>query len=85
MKIGEHQVDLDIKAVRAGQVATFELNGRFWRGPVPCDGLLIESRTASILVPAAEVEAAMRELDRRDPFRSAPAATRARDGDDVER
>ena len=47
--------DLTLRSIMKGQVATFEVDGVFIRGPAPSDGLLVETTTASIFVPMEEL------------------------------
>jgi hypothetical protein len=67
MALGDMNADIEIRAIRAGQLATFEVDGGFVRRPAPCDGLYIETSKTTILLPAGEVLKAMTELikDRR--------------------
>jgi hypothetical protein len=56
--------DRVVRAIKQGMVATFEMDGSFVRLPAPCDGVLIETRTTTILVPLRELTPALQELAR---------------------
>jgi hypothetical protein len=54
--------DRSISPVRAGQLATFEVGGGFVRLPAPCHGIIVETKTTTIFIPAADVAAALARL-----------------------
>jgi hypothetical protein len=60
--VGDTKMDLEVHALRKGQVATFEVEGGFVRRPAPCDGLLVETSSSTILVPVPELARALQEL-----------------------
>jgi hypothetical protein len=51
--------DGSVRAIEGGQVATFEVEGGFARRPAPESGLLLDLRSETVLLPAAEVRRAM--------------------------
>lgn len=64
MTIGGLKMDLELHPIVKDQVATFEVQGGFARKPSPCDGLLIETRTSTILLPIEELNRALKDLKR---------------------
>jgi hypothetical protein len=60
--LGLHGADVEVRGIRKGQVTTFEADDGFCHEPAPCDGLLVETRTATILVPLTELERALADL-----------------------
>ncbi len=48
---GFDRPDLDVRFVFEGQIATFEVGGGFARKPVPTDGVIVETTTATIFIP----------------------------------
>jgi hypothetical protein len=52
------KIDFEIKEVHTGQIATYELDGTFHRGPVPCRGFIIETMRRTIFFSFSK----MREL-----------------------
>ncbi len=56
---------MNIRAVPAGTLATFEVDSVGWiRRPTPSAGLLIESDTTTVFIPSGEVLRAAEELAR---------------------
>jgi hypothetical protein len=58
--------DGEVRAIRLGQVATFESGGGFVRKPAPADGILFDLRETTVFVKASDVRAALRGTSFRD-------------------
>jgi hypothetical protein len=61
-RVGGLMLDVEVRPIAKGQLATFEVEGGFARRPAPCDGLLIETRTSTLLIPLEEAERVMAKL-----------------------
>ncbi len=53
--IGNRKVDLEVRAIRKGQIATFEVEGGFVRKEAPCDGLYVETTQNTFILPKKHV------------------------------
>jgi len=49
------KADVELRMIRRGQVATFEVGDTFAREPAPCDGILVETRVTTLLIPLTDV------------------------------
>jgi hypothetical protein len=78
--LGDLRADIEIYPIRKGQLATFEVDDGFFREPAPCDGLLIETKTATIFVPSGEVARALETLQK-DERRRAVGRAKPWDGE----
>ena len=67
MQLGDLRADVEVRAIRKGQTATFEVDDGFSRKEAPCHGLLVETSTTTLLVPVADVANAVHELRKREP------------------
>jgi hypothetical protein len=55
---GKASPDIRVQFLHKGQVATLEMDGAFARLPVPSDGLLIESKSATLFISVNELKKA---------------------------
>jgi hypothetical protein len=62
--LGKEKTDIQVRGIVKGTTATFEVDNGWCRKPAPCDGVLIETKTSTVLVPVAELERALREVRR---------------------
>jgi hypothetical protein len=60
--VGSGKPDLEVRPIRKGMLATYEVGGEFVRAPAPCDGVLIETERTTVLVPLTDLTRALGEL-----------------------
>jgi hypothetical protein len=88
ISVADKKMDLEVAAIRKGQLATFEVEGGFVRRPAPCDGLLIETRSTTIFLPLSKIQKAVSALRIRQEKAVATetaAPKTVAQGDDIDR
>jgi hypothetical protein len=77
---GKASPDIRVQFLHKGQVATLEMDGAFARLPVPSDGLLIESKSATLFITVDDIRGAGVEVSERTRrFSASPDCTAHRE------